>query len=54
MQKFKLQTKMPLSSWIAGFFDHQYLQKELNDLLDFLRRNSHQRNDNSRINTLYL
>ena len=26
-QKIKLQIDMHLSDWIAGFFDHQYLQK---------------------------
>ena len=29
------------SNWIAGFFDHQYLQKEFIDFLYFLMRNSH-------------
>ena len=28
---------------IAGFFDHQYLWKELNYLLDFLHGDNHQR-----------
>ena len=31
-----------MSNQIAGFFDHQYLQKGLMDLLDFLSRKSHQ------------
>ena len=31
-----------MSIRIAGFFDHQYIQKGLTDLLDFLGRNSNQ------------
>lgn len=34
-QKFKLHIKMLSLSWIAGFFGHQYLQKELISLLRF-------------------
>ena len=40
-----------MSNWIAGFFDHQYLQKGLMDLLDFLSRKSHQGCDKSKTNT---
>ena len=32
-------------SCTEGFFDHQYLQIEFVNLLGFLRRNSHQRNN---------
>ena len=39
------------SYWISGFFDYPYLQKELIDWIDFLHRHSHQRNDQSEINT---
>ena len=40
-----------MSNQIAGFFDHQYLQKGLMDLLDFLSRKSNQECDKSKINT---
>ena len=40
-----------MSNRIADFFDHQYLQKGLMDLLDFLSRNSNQGCDKSKINT---
>ena len=30
------------SNQIAGFFDHQYLWKKFNNLLDFLNGDSHQ------------
>ena len=50
-QKFKLKIELPLSCWIAGFFNHQYLQKELIDLLGFFHGNNHQRNNELEINT---
>ena len=34
-------------SCTEGFFDHQYLQIEFVNRLDFLRRNSHQRHNKS-------
>ena len=42
---------MLMSNWIAGFFDHQYLQRGLMDLLDFLSRKSNQGFDKSKTNT---
>lgn len=50
-QTFKSQIKIFSSRCIANLFDHQYLQKELVDLLEFLLGNNQQRNDKSKANT---
>ena len=47
----QVKIKILMSNQIAGFFDHQYLQKGLMDLLDFLSRKSNQECDKSKINT---
>ena len=39
------------SNWFSSFIDHQHLQKEFIDHLDFLHENSHQGNNNSEANT---
>ena len=38
------------SNWTVSVFNHQYLQKELINLLGFLHRNKHKRNDKSETN----
>ena len=50
-KKIELQIISILSDWISGFFDHQYLQKKLIALLDFLHRNNHQKKGKSKTNT---
>ena len=40
-QKFALQINEISSTWIVEVFYHQYLQKELIHLLDFLQINNH-------------